>query len=259
MAAQSIFVTPLWIVILLIAMLISLEVGRSMGRRRLARSPDGASGGLGAIEGAVFGLFGLMIAFTFSGAAGRFDIRRQQIVEEANDIGTAYLRLDLLPPEQATQSKELFRQYLDLRLAAYAKLPDVSAAVDELTAAAALQGQIWRLALEGTVERPQARMLLLPALNSMFDIASTRTATAMYFHPPPVIYLMLAALAVMCSILAGHGMSASGTRSWLHMVGFAAIMSLTIYVIFDLEYPRFGWIRINQVDQILIDVRESMK
>ncbi len=82
---------------LFLGMLLLLEVGRRIGGRRMAKDPAGALAGIGAVEGAVFGLLGLLIAFTFSGAGTRFDTRRQLVVEETNAIGTAYLRLDLLP------------------------------------------------------------------------------------------------------------------------------------------------------------------
>jgi hypothetical protein len=81
---------------LFLGMLLLQEIGRRIRLRRLARDPDQAEAGFGVVEGAVFGLMGLLIAFTFSGAASRFDTRRQLVVEEANAIGTAYLRLDLL-------------------------------------------------------------------------------------------------------------------------------------------------------------------
>src|SRR5580765_7773073 len=74
---------------LFLGMLILLEVGRRIGARRLAEDPEGAEAGVGTVEGAVFALLGLLIAFTFSGAASRFDTRRQLIIEETNDIGTA--------------------------------------------------------------------------------------------------------------------------------------------------------------------------
>jgi hypothetical protein len=82
---------------LFLGILFLLEIGRRAGLRRLARDSEGARTGLAVVEGAVFGLMGLLLAFTFSGAASRFDARRQLIVEEANAIGIAYLRLDLLP------------------------------------------------------------------------------------------------------------------------------------------------------------------
>ena len=87
-----------------IGMVILQEVGRRVGHRRMARDPEGARAGVGAIDGAVFGLLGLLVAFTFSGAASRFDARRQLVVEEANAIGTAYLRLDVLPHERSRRS-----------------------------------------------------------------------------------------------------------------------------------------------------------
>src|SRR4051812_21510044 len=88
-----------------------LEIGRRYGARRLAEDPEGAKSGAGAIDAAVFGLMGLLIAFTFSGAASRFDARRTQIVDEANCIGTAWLRVDLLPAGVQPLMREKFRQY----------------------------------------------------------------------------------------------------------------------------------------------------
>jgi len=87
----------LFAISLFLGMLVLLEVGRRVGTRRLRKDPEGARTGISAVEGSMFGLLGLLIAFTFSGAASRFDARRQLITEEANDIGTAYLRIALLP------------------------------------------------------------------------------------------------------------------------------------------------------------------
>src|SRR6185436_17454554 len=107
--------------------LATLEIGRRVGARRLALDPEGAKASTWAIDGAVFGLLGLLIAFTFSGAAARFDTRRQMIVEEANAIGTAWLRLDLLPAGVQPALRDKFRQYLDARLAVFRMIPDFDA------------------------------------------------------------------------------------------------------------------------------------
>jgi hypothetical protein len=101
-----------------------------------------ASVGTGAVEGAIFGLLGLLVAFTFSGASARFDTRRDLIVEETNAIGSAYLRLDLLSAEAQSALQALFRQYVDVRLAVYRKLPNLTAAKEELANAIKLQGEI---------------------------------------------------------------------------------------------------------------------
>lgn len=93
--------------------LISMEVGRRFGRRRLAEDPEGARAGASAVESAVFALFGLLIAFTFTSAASRYETRRDSIVQHTNAIGTAWLRLDLLPAEVQLVLRKDFRLYLD--------------------------------------------------------------------------------------------------------------------------------------------------
>lgn len=246
---------------LFIGMLILLDVGRRVGARRLASDPEGARAGTGTVEGAVFALLGLLIAFTFSGAAARFDTRRDLIVQETNAIGTAWLRLDLLPASAQPTIRESFRQYVDSRLATYRKLPDIAAAKAELARSIQLQGEIWSQAvaagrLEGAP--PAATMLLLPALNEMIDITTTRTM-AVQLHPPLAIYGMLVGLALASALLAGYGMAGGKSRSWLHVIGFAAVMAVAVYLIIDIEFPRLGLIRVDAFDQALVELRASMK
>src|SRR3982751_4772053 len=112
----------LFAVLLLLGMLVLMEVGRLLCRSRRAKESETERGGLGTIEGAVFALFGLLMAFTFSGAASRFNDKRMLIAEEANTIETAYLRLHLVP-ESAPKIQDLFRKYVDSRLKTYRLLP----------------------------------------------------------------------------------------------------------------------------------------
>ena len=245
---------------ILLGMQGALEVGRRIGMRRMARDPEGAKAGSGVIDGAVFGLLGLLIAFTFSGAAARFDARRALIVEEANSIGTAWLRLDLLPGNAQPALREKFRQYLDARLAAFRKIPDLAAAETDLARANALQTEIWTQAVAACRDSGSqpATMLLLPALNQMFDVAAART-TGVQMHPPPIIYLMLGLLVLAGSLLAGYGMGVGRIRNWVHALAFVLVMSLAVYVILDYEFPRVGFIRIHSFDEVLMDLRQSMK
>ena len=241
-------------------MLACMEWGRYLGKRRLAGDSAGAREGFGAVDGAVFGLLGLLVAFTFSGAMSRFDQRRTLVVQEANAVGTAWLRLDLLAQGPRAQLQELFRQYLDARLAVYAQLPDLSAARAEIEHANRLQADIWRLAVPACHTQGEAHvnMLLLPALNEMFDLANMRTAISTH-HPPLVIYLLLFGAALGCSVLVGNSTSVARERSWLHLLGFSVLMATAVYVILDLEYPRMGLIRVDQADQVLFELRASMK
>jgi hypothetical protein len=139
-------------------------------------------------------------------------------------------------------------------------LPDISAAEKELARSMTLQGQIWTEAVSATREPgwAPAAIILLPALNQMIDITTTRPM-ATKVHPPPIVFVMLVALALVSALLAGHGMAGGEDRSWLHILGFAAIIATTVYVIVDIEYPRLGFIRVDAVDQVLSELRQSMK
>ena len=101
-------------------------------------------------------------------------------------------------------------------------------------------------------------MLLLPALNQMIDITTTQIMAGR-MHPPIVVFLMLGILALACSLLAGYDMPGGKRRSLIHTLAFAGIMGISVYVILDMEFPRLGLIRIDSFDQVLVDVRQSMK
>jgi hypothetical protein len=245
---------------LFFGMLILLEVGRRIGVHRLSHDPEGARSGFGAIEGSVLALLGLLLAFTVSGAGARFDTRRNLIVEETNAIGTAYLRLDMLPTAAQPALRESFRRYLDARIEVYRKLPDIAAAKEALARSAKLQGEIWRQAVAAVRAEgapPQAPQVLLPALNAMIDITTTRTMATL-LHPPKIIFVMLFVLALGSALLSGYGMAGNKSRSWLHILCFAFVVAVTVYVILDIEYPRLGLIRIDAFDQALVDLRETM-
>jgi hypothetical protein len=245
---------------LLAGIVVMMDLGRRVGARRLARHGDSAIAGVAAVDGAVFALLGLLLAFTFSAAASRFDARRQLVVEEANNIGTAYLRLDLLPADTQPQLRDSFRRYVDSRINVYRKMPDIEAARVELGNGAGLQNEIWVQAVmaSGAVESPSARILLLPAINQMIDITTTRTAAAQ-FHTPTIVFVVLLILVLASSFLAGHAMAAGKDRDWIHMLCFAVVVSAAVYVILDFEFPRVGLVRLDSFDHVLVDLRASMK
>jgi hypothetical protein len=246
--------------LLFLGMSVMLEAGRRIGLRRRQQETDADRSNLGAIEGAVFAVFGLLIAFTFSGAASRFNEKRLLIAEEVNAVETSYLRLQMLPQEQRLALQDLLRRYVDSRLNYYRKLPDMQAAAAEMAASEKFQRQIWAYAVSAT-ELPGAHRdagrLLLPALNSMIDIATTR-AMSLQIHPPRIIYVLLFCLGLICSLLAGYRMASGQHKSWLHILGFTVVMVVVVYVILDVEYLHEGLIRLQSADQLLVRAREAM-
>jgi hypothetical protein len=248
------------IVGLFAAMVALLEVGLRLGIRRPPPVDDAGKSSHAAVEGAVFALMGLLLAFSFSGALSRWDTRRQHIAAEVNAIGTAYLRLDLLPAASQPEIRQRFRDYTDARLAVYEDVLDREATLRDEARAVALQRAIWERALAAcrTVDATPPTMLVLPSLNEMFDMAQERDLTAAA-HPPLVVFLMLGAAVLTSSLLAGYDMAASKKASRFHMIGYAAMISLTVYVTLDIEFPRIGLVRIDAADAAMVELREGMR
>lgn len=196
-------------VALFVGMLLLLETGRRLGMRHRPKESGEERSNLGTIEGAIFALFRLLIAFTFGGAAVRFNEKRMLVAEEANAIGTAYLRLNLVANGAQPRLKECFRRYMDSRLEIYRKMPDTAAVAIEMGRSKEFQETIWRDAVAATTlpgSHPDAGKLLLPALNNMNRMASSRYR--------------------------------------LHIFSFTIITVVVVYVILDVEYPRASLIRL---------------
>lgn len=223
------------------------------GRRLSAGYGDAAPRTNGLAEGAVFALFGLLLAFSFSGAADRFQHRRDLIIDEANAVGTAYLRLDLMPARLQVPLREAFHRYVQSRIDAYSVVGDGEAFRGALDRSASIQGEIWKLAVAAGSDSeaaPGGNILLLPAINEMIDISAARAA-ALVTHPPNLIIGLLIGLSFVCSLLIGYGSPDRRHRRWVELGSFAVIVSLVIYVIIDLEYPRLGIIQVAGFDQLI--------
>jgi hypothetical protein len=244
------------VAVLFCAMLALQQVGRRLGERH--GQVGGGKGGTNPGEGAVYGLLSLFLAFTFSGAGNRFEARRHLIVDETNAIGTAWLRIDVLPTADQPHLRDLFRQYVDARLDRYRLILDQKAAEAAKVQALALQQEIWSAAVNSA--NGSARMppftVFLPALNQMFDITTTREAS-MQLHPPLAVFIMIGLLALLASVFAGYGM-AGHKRSFIHTVAFPGVLTLSLFVIVDYEFPRLGLIRVDAADSVLAEVRRSM-
>jgi hypothetical protein len=235
------------------------RVGWRLGRRRLRIAGEDGQAGLGALEGAIFGLMGLLIAFTFTGAATRFHERRNLITQHVNAIGTAWLRLDLLSDGDREQAQDGFRRYVDTQMEIVR-----AAGSDEQVAAgmvrlAAIQQEIWTKLVQSAKSDKSLPLaqLLLPPVNEVFDLSTSRLMASRQ-HPPPAIFVMLGLLVLLSGLFAGFSMAKAKTQSPLHLFGFAIIMALSVYLILDIEYPRLGLIRIDSFDQALVELRISM-
>lgn len=241
---------------LFLVMLLALELGTRSARRLLALDPE-VSKGTTAADGLVYALLGLLIAFTFSGAANRFDRRRDMIVAESNALGTAWMRLDLLVSGKQ-EVQERFRAYFDARLALYEVPRDEASIRAALEVAQRRQDELWAAAVRACSGTELGLALpVLPPLNECFDIAGERTA-AVFAHPPAAIFWLLVLLSLGGSFLAGQSMAVAKTSLLRHRLLFAGVLAVTFYLILDLEYPRLGLLRLDGHDAVLHALRATM-
>ncbi len=244
---------------LFIAFVVCVELGRRIGLHQLAAVGEGARAGVGVIDGALFGLLSLLLGFSFSGAASRFDKRRELVAEESNTIGTAWQRIDALAPEHQGALRPLFIRYFDELLEFYRNASGTNDPTRESPALTDAGNALWSSAVAFcmTTEGEKARMLLLPSLNEMFG-AIERERLARRIHPPRIIFAMLAITALAAAIFGGYEMSNAPARNWLYIIGVALAISFTTYVIAELEYPRLGLVRIDSMDHALNELRETL-
>jgi len=243
---------------LFVVLVVFMELGRRLGQTTAKRNGDKGPSNAGIVDNSVYGLLALLIGFTFSGAAGRFDHRRELVGEEANSATTAWIRIDILPEAQRPAIKDGLRRYVDAVLAWY-QSRDSSAPFDQPETVTQAQDELWRRAVAACLAPggEAARMLLLPELNDLFD-GVDRERMARAIHPPKVIWLMLAITALAAALFAGYGFSGS-SRNWLYIAGFAASVSISTYVIIELEFPRLGFTSLANVDRPMGDARTSLK
>ena len=247
--------------------LLALHLGRCLGLRYRERGANDAAAGLATVEGSIFGLMGLLLAFTISGALQRFDDRQQLVLQETNAAATAYDRLGAFGGQAAQDLRNKLKDYVLTRVDLYRsphdfklwqRAEDFSGAQQQ--AIASRKSDLWNAAVAacpGADFRP-ACSLALPAINTLFDVARLR-AGASERHPPQIIYFMLFGLGLGCSLLAGFGMANASARSPVHMALFAGTLTMALYIVTDMEYPRLGLIRIDAFDHFLADAYEQMQ
>jgi hypothetical protein len=212
--------------------------------RNLGRHSDTYREPIGALQGALLGVAGLILAFGLSLAVGRYQDRRADVVTDANTIGTAYLRAQTIAEPQRRRSLALLRAYNDLAVRLTFEIPG-SAAIRATTAQqGALQRSLWRLAGQSLNARPRdsAPRLYVDSLNAMIDQQTVRLSGLNNRVPDAVLWLELISAAAALSLLALY-LSVLG-KGLAPIVAAALLVSFLVLVSFDLDRPTRGLVRI---------------
>lgn len=248
---------PLWSLLpaTLSVILLAVESGYQLGRRRRGRPQPEMEAPVGAMVGATLGLLAFMLAFTFSMAADRFETRRQVLLDEVNAIGTAYLRAGLLQAPQQHEARRLLREYVDVRLEGIQ--PGRLAAA--IRRSEELHGQLWSQALAGAREAPGSIMvgLFIQSLNEVIDLHATRVQAALRSRIPGSIWAALYFITILGVAAMGYHAGLTGTSRSHAVLALALAFSAVILLIADLDRPLEGLLRVSQ--QAMIDLRTSMQ
>lgn len=246
---------PLWalFISILLVVLLSVEFGYRLGRYRRGRQEQEKEAPVGTMVGATLGLLAFILAFTFGLAAARFDTRRQVLLDEANAIGTTYLRAGMLP-DRGKQIRGLLRDYIGARLDAV-RSGNVAEGIQR---SENIQQQVWAEAEAVAEKNPNSIVvgIFVQSLNEMIDLHAKRLQAGVRSRIPGAIWLGLFAVAVLSLAAMGYLEGLSGTRRSLAIIAVAIAFSVVIELIADLDRPQEGVLRVSQ--QALLDVQRSM-
>ena len=229
------------------AFLVTIELCFRLGLRHYQKNDNSAMTHIGGLQAALLGLLALLLGFTFSMAVSRFNACKSLVVEEANAIGTAYLRARLLPAPQQKEVSELLKVYLSQRLACADTWADQTLLEETYTSASRTQAQLWKSAVEVSMQDPRSIPigLFVLALNDMIDVSEKRRVALENHVPEVVIYLLFFNSVVALGFIAYSG-GLSGKRRVGSTAIFALLIAIVLTAILDIDRPRRGLIQVSQ-------------
>jgi len=258
--AESLYAVPSAVIALAILCLMAacLEMGHRFGRSRANASTEASRQHINGIQSAILGLLALLLAFTFSLALQRFDSRSEAVVDEANAIGTAFLRADLLPPPLRNEARVAISSYLDLRIQeATLPLPDREARAKANAGAAAAQAGIWNIAVRALQldANSRAPVLFVEAVNQLIDSYGKRSA-ALSRHVPELVLLLLFVTFLLAGAVVGFAAGVANHRPTLVTYMLVGLMAVLVFIVLDLDRPRRGVVQVNHTS--LLELQSSL-
>jgi len=245
---------PLWVLYIgaVVTLLLASEVGYRLSKAIQRRQPDQAEASVSALTGASLALLAFLLAFVTGTAVNSLATRRQAVVEEANAVGTAYLRAGYLPEPTATESRQLLREYVDQRLAALdrAKLAQAISRSEEI------HNELWTRAETLAKEDSSPTLALyIASLNEVIDLHTDRINVELVARVPWAIVLGLFLMAILALGLVGLHAGYAEKRNPIALIAFALILSVVFLLVVDLTRGQSGLLRVSY--QAMIDLQRQ--
>jgi hypothetical protein len=254
---SAIDVVPLWAVFIgsVVSIIVAVELGYRLGRWRHRRAEHETEGAVGGMVAAELGLLAFMLAITFSLAASRFDDRRKILLDEANAIGTCYLRAAMLPPDHRDAVRRSLREYVDVRLSA---LRDGSLE-EAIRRTDALHAELWNQATAAAEKDPRSVPigLFVQSLNDVIDLHAKRLQAGLRSRLPVTIWAALFAISAFSFTAMGYHEGLSGKCRSPAIIAVTLGFAIVIWLVADLERPHQGMLRVSQ--QPMVELQKSMQ
>lgn len=250
---------PAWIIALtlLVGIFCCFMLGERIGNYRKKKFPHAKAEGVGPLEGALLGLLALLLSFTFSMSAARYEKRLTTTTEEAGDIHTAVLRADLYPDSIRAEFRKDFQQYVEARIAYHTVGSSEAKTLHALKDAEHISGRIWQRATSLSRSAPNVVMphsMMIQALNGMIDAVHTREVARLARVPDLILWLLII-LTLLGSMIIGYSKKESG-KDWVVLTIYALMTVITIYTVIDLDRPRRGFIKTDIAHEKIFELRE---
>ena len=248
---------PLWGLLLISAgvLWVVLDIGYRFGKWRHTHWPGERDQPVGAMVASILGLVALVVGFTFSLAASRFDARRLTVLEEANAIGTCYLRSRLLPESERTETARLLREYVDIRLDAVQSGQPAEA----ISRSEAIHERLWTQATSAAEKNPTSIMtgVFIQSLNNVIDVHAKRLMVGLRSRIPLVIWAGLFGLSMLGMAAVGYQAALTTSRRSPAMLGLVLAFTIVLMLIADLDRGQEGLLRVSQSS--MLDLQRSMQ
>ena len=237
-----------WVVLLTISLLLLSfsEGGYRLGvlsRRKNAHAAESIGG---SVQGAVLGLLGLLLGFSFAMSVGRYEARRALVNDEANSIGTTWLRADFLPTPAREEIRALLVRYTRMRIERVASARDETEVLSISKESGEIHNALWAKGAAAASANPSPlSATFIVSLNETIDLHSTRVF-ALRNHVPGAVWLLLMVVSGCSAWASGYSSGANGVRSFFNQLVFPILIGIVITLITDIDRPTKGLIGVSQ-------------
>ena len=227
--------------------------GFQLRKWKIKRDPSRENEELGSISSALLGLLALILAFTFSMANSRYDERRELAIQEANAIGTVFLRTEFFPDSVQKELKSTLKNFLDERIGIFYSGMDVEKMLGHMKNADAEGKKLWNQVTDFSKSDPNLVKTsdIVPALNEMIDLTTSRKAAG-EANIPTSIQWFLIILCISSTFLLGY--ESKYRFDWIVVIGFSLLLSLTVFSIIDLDRPRSGFVTLDEANSKILEL-----